>query len=195
MKRILTSLTIALILCYAGVASAKPETPTQFLKSKESTLQTLLKDTKGNQGKIVKSVTSMMDFDVICQKSLGKHWKGRSPAEQADFKTTLQGVIEKNLTSRIKENASRTPEYKSEKIAENNKEATVVTLVKTSDDPKAEKTEIVYQLERRGTTWIAVDMETDGVSLVANYRSQFNKIINEQGWDELVKKLKAKLKE
>jgi phospholipid transport system substrate-binding protein len=179
------------MLCLPTLASAAAETPTEFIKSKEKTLEPLLKNTASNQKKIVHVITSMMDFEAVCQESLGKHWSQRTDAQRQDFKKTLRAVIEKNLISSLKENSSRKPEYKSEKI--DGDKAAVLTLVKTSDDPRAEKTELEYKLERRANTWITVDMVTDGVSLVANYRSQFNKIIAEQGWDALVKKLKDKL--
>jgi phospholipid transport system substrate-binding protein len=189
-RQILLIAVISMVL-WPAMAQAAAQSPMDFIKAKEKSMEPLLKNTAANQKKIVNIITSMMDFDSICQQSLGKHWVGRSDAEKDDFKKTLRGVIEKNLIARLKDNSKRKPEYKSEKITGNT--AVVMTLVQTSDDPRAEKTEVEYKLERRGNTWITVDMVTDGVSLVANYRSQFNKIITEQGWDALVKKLKDRL--
>jgi phospholipid transport system substrate-binding protein len=50
-------------------------------------------------------------------------------------------------------------------------------------------------MRKKGKGWRVTDMVTDGVSLVSNYRSQFNKIITEDGWDVLMQKMKDKLVE
>jgi phospholipid transport system substrate-binding protein len=71
----------------------------------------------------------------------------------------------------------------------------VVTEVAAGAGPRDSRTEIAYKLRKHGKEWIGVDMVTDGVSLVANYRSQFNKIIVEQGWTALMQKMKDKLAE
>ena len=83
--------------------------------------------------------------------------------------------------------------YQSEEIAGST--ATVVTIVSDGDGPRAQQLEIAYKLEKRGRSWVVVDMITDGVSLVSNYRSQFNKIITQDGWDAMIKKMKDKLAE
>ena len=50
-------------------------------------------------------------------------------------------------------------------------------------------------MQRRGKSWRVTDMVTDGISLVSNYRSQFNKIITEDGWDVMMQKMRDKLAE
>jgi phospholipid transport system substrate-binding protein len=50
-------------------------------------------------------------------------------------------------------------------------------------------------MRKKGATWIVVDMETDGVSLVQTYRNDFNKNIKNDGWEALMKKMKDKLAE
>jgi phospholipid transport system substrate-binding protein len=54
---------------------------------------------------------------------------------------------------------------------------------------------IDYRLQREGDRWRAYDVLIEGVSLVANYRSQFNRIITQASYDELVRKLKQKQEE
>jgi phospholipid transport system substrate-binding protein len=52
-----------------------------------------------------------------------------------------------------------------------------------------------YRLLKKGQKWMIYDVVIEGVSLVSNYRTQFNKIINEKGYPELVKKLRTKSEE
>ena len=63
------------------------------------------------------------------------------------------------------------------------------------NEPLAAEIELVYKMEKNGNVWIVVDMETDGVSLLSNYRSQFNQIIKKDGWENMMKKMKDKLAE
>ena len=55
--------------------------------------------------------------------------------------------------------------------------------------------EVVYQLLRRDGNWQVYDIVIEGVSLVNNYRTQFNNIISHESYEALVKKLKLKLEQ
>jgi phospholipid transport system substrate-binding protein len=52
-----------------------------------------------------------------------------------------------------------------------------------------------YRLHKKGERWLVYDVVIEGVSLIANYRSQFNKIIQTSSYQELVKKMKTKQEE
>jgi phospholipid transport system substrate-binding protein len=52
-----------------------------------------------------------------------------------------------------------------------------------------------YRMQKEGDRWRAYDVVIEGVSLVSNYRTQFNRIIQQSGYGELVNKLKAKQEE
>jgi phospholipid transport system substrate-binding protein len=183
---------LALTLGNARIAEAG-ETPTAFLKAKDKKLKPLLADTEKNKKKILKTINSMMDFDTLCKDSLGAHWDARTGAEQKDFSDTLRALIEKNLIKRLRSSKDNIITYGAEKI--DGDKATVVTTVKAGSDPRAEETEVVYKMRKKGATWIVVDMETDGVSLVQTYRNDFNKNIKNDGWEALMKKMKDKLAE
>jgi phospholipid transport system substrate-binding protein len=193
MKQKVQFVLVALMSLFVTQVVAAPNSPTAFLKAQDKKLWSLVKNTDKNQAKIVSVVGKMLDFSTLCRASLGKHWPERTEAEQKEFTDTLRALIEKNLINRLKNSKKREVTYESESVSGNN--ASVVTLVASGDDPRAEKIEIVYKLEKKGASWGVVDMVTDGVSLVGNYRSQFNKIITEDGWPTLLKKMKDKLNE
>ncbi len=193
MKRLSQIVLLVISLIAMGGAVQAQAKPTGFLKAKDQKLKPLLKNTAKNKGQILKVVNQMLDFDSLCKASLGKHWDTRSDDERKDFSSTLKALIEKNLIDRLKDTSERKITYESEKLSGD--KASVVTLVSSGDDPRAEKTEIEYKLQKKGKKWGVVDMVTDGVSLVNNYRSQFNKIITEDGWAVLMKKMKDKLAE
>ncbi|MBN2342329.1 MAG: ABC transporter substrate-binding protein [Deltaproteobacteria bacterium] len=167
--------------------------PTEYLKSLDSEMKPLLVKAEQNKTKILKIVKKMLDFDRLCKDSLGKHWETRTAEQQTDFSKTLTALIEKNILQRLKDTKSSEIVYESEKVKGD--KATVVTIVTDNSGARPVDVEIAYTMEKKGNKWIVVDMKTDGISLVSNYRSQFNNLIEKEGWDQMMKKMKDKLAE
>ncbi len=193
MKRLKVIPIIVVVLVFISGTVVAQASPIAFLKAKDRQLDPLLKNTDKNKRKIIGVVNKMLNFNVLCQQSLGKHWDTRTPDQQKEFTETLKALIEKNLVNRLKDSKDNKVTYESEAVT--GATASVLTLISSGDDPRAEKTEIEYILRKKGKGWRVTDMVTDGVSLVSNYRSQFNKIITEDGWDVLMQKMKDKLVE
>jgi phospholipid transport system substrate-binding protein len=183
----------ALLVMTTAALGAQAAGPMDYLKSVDKKLKPLLANAQKNEKKILKIVNNLMDFPTLCQKSLGKHWKERSAEERKEFTETLHALIEKNVVKRLKDTKSHIITYESEEIE--GKSATVVTIVASGSGPRDTQTEISYKMKKKGPKWAVVDMVTDGVSLVQNYRSQFNKIITKDGWATLMQKMRDKLAE
>jgi phospholipid transport system substrate-binding protein len=188
-KQILSAIIV--MMAVSPVINAAPKGPTAFLQSLDKKMQPLVAKADQNHDKILKLINKMLDFDALCKASLGKHWESHTAAQQKDFSDTLKALIEQNVIKRLKSTGSNNISYDSEKIK--GETATVVTTVKDGDGPRAAQIEIAYKMAKKGGTWIVVDMETDGISLVSNYRSQFNKMIKKDGWDAMISKMKDKL--
>jgi len=193
MKHLTVALTVLLSLTFAAGSAMAATGPKSYLKKQNDKLEALATNAQKNEKKILKIVNKLMDFDSICRESLGKHWDDRSEAEQKEFVNTLHRLIEKNLIKRIEGDQKHKVDYTTETI--DNSTAKVTSVVTLGDGPRAEKTEIVYVMKKDGKNWVVVDMVTDGVSLVGNYRSQFHKIITKDGWPTLMQKMKDKLAE
>jgi phospholipid transport system substrate-binding protein len=170
-----------------------PNSATAFIQSIDQKVKPMLANTAQNKDKILKVLNQMLDFPTLCKASLGKHWEGKTDAQRTVFSDTLHALIEKNVVKRLRDTRNHKIKYQSEEV--DGSSATVVTIVSDGDGPRAQQLEIAYRLQKRGKSWIVVDMVTDGVSLVSNYRSQFNKIITQDGWDAVIKKMKDKLAE
>jgi len=189
--RIVASILAGLFLmCPAAMAQASPRA---FLESIDGKLKPLLANSSKNEKRILNTVNRLVDFDTLCRKSLGKHWNTRSESERNEFKETLHALIEKNMVNRLEDSRDHVVTYEGETVEGDRAE--VVTTVADGTGPRAVKTEIAYEMRKNGQRWKVVDMVTDGVSLVQNYRSQFNKIIVEEGWDALMQKMRDKLAE
>jgi len=128
------------------------------------------------------------DFQQMAQRSLGAHWQRRTPEEQAEFIKAFSDLLEQTYVDKIES-------YNNEKFIYTNERtdgpyAEVSSKMRNS---KGEEFSINYKLHRAGEDWRVYDLVIENVSLVNNYRSQFNRILSTSTYDELVIKLKRKL--
>jgi phospholipid transport system substrate-binding protein len=136
---------------------------------------------------------SLLDYDELAQKSLAAHWDKLTPAQRSEFVTTLRELIERNYVKQLRTNLDYQVQYKNEENG--GEQATVSTVVKVKSAGKNTDAEIIYKMKKDPDGWRVWDVVTDEISLVKNYRTQFNKIITEQSYDALIKKMKSKLKD
>lgn len=137
---------------------------------------------------IKKALSHIFDHQEMAKRSLGKHWNQRTPAERKQFVDLFASLLENSYAGKIES-------YNNEKV---------IYLKETVDGSYAEvKSKIInqkqdeftvdYRLYKEATgKWMIYDVVIEGVSLVSNYRTQFNKIITANGYPELVKKLQTK---
>ncbi len=135
-------------------------------------------------------ILPVFDFTETAKRSLGSHWRRRTPEEQREFVRIFTDLLEKAYVGRIESYTNEKFVYAGEKIEENYAE--VNSKVMTS---KGEEFKIDYRLRRVGNEWKIYDVAVEDISLVNNYRSQLNRIITESSYDELVRKIKEKLSE
>jgi phospholipid transport system substrate-binding protein len=128
-------------------------------------------------------------FDVreTARRSLGRHWQERTPAEREEFVRLFSDLLEATYLSKIEG-------YGGEKILAGGdtvegEQATVRTKVITK---KGTEIAVDYRLLRRSETWKIYDVNIEGVSLVANYRAQFDRILQTSSYENLVQRLRDK---
>lgn len=133
------------------------------------------------------AATDIFDFTEITRRSLGRHWQAATPAEREELVLLFTALLERSYLGRIEQ-------YSGERIAVvgealDGELATVRTRLVSKGGTE---TAVDYRLYRAGDRWMAYDVSVEGVSLVANYRAQFNKIIQASSAQALVKRLRAK---
>lgn len=133
------------------------------------------------------AISVIFDYGEMAKRSLGVHWKGRTKAEQTEFVELFATLLENSYASKIESYENEKIIYDKETI--DGDYAEVKSRIFTA---KRDEFTIDYRLLKVGNRWMVYDVVIEGVSLVSNYRSQFNKIITSQGYGALVKKLKAK---
>ena len=135
-----------------------------------------------------KIANDIFDFNETAKRSLGRHWQGRTPAEQAEFVQVFSDLLERSYLSKIEVYGGEKIQYLSDSV-EGGDQAKVQTKIVTK---AGSEIPIEYRMHKKTDKWLVYDVIIEGVSLVSNYRTQFNKIIQTSSFQELVKKMKSK---
>ena len=139
---------------------------------------------------IRKIAIDIFDFTEITKRSLGRHWQARTPAEQAEFVVLLADLLERTYISRIEGYTGEKVAFVGEALDSGG--ATVRTKIVTKQGTEIP---VDYRMYQAGNRWLAYDVSVEGISLIANYRTQFNAVIQKSSYQELVKTMKAKQEE
>jgi len=142
---------------------------------------------KERRAAVRKVADEIFDFQETAKRSLARHWQPRTSAEQAEFVRLFADLLERSYISRIEL-------YGGEKIAylgdsQDGDQSMVRTRIITKSGTEVP---VDYRMLKRAERWLVYDVIIEGVSLVANYRTQFNKIIQTSSYAELVRKMKVK---
>jgi phospholipid transport system substrate-binding protein len=129
----------------------------------------------------------LFDFEEMAKRALARHWAARNPEQRKRFTDLFADLLENSYVSKIES-------YGGEKIVYLPEQADSETVTVRSKIVTQRGTEIPldYRLQKEGDRWEVYDVSIEGVSLVGNYRSQFNKIITQNSFDELMKKMEQK---
>jgi phospholipid transport system substrate-binding protein len=132
----------------------------------------------------------IFDFREMSQRTLARHWQGRTAAERDEFVELFADLLERSYIGKIETYSGERIQYGAESV--DGDQATVRTKIVTKTGTEIP---LDYRMQRGGDRWLAYDVSIEGVSLVANYRSQFNRIIQQSSFKELLAKLAAKKEE
>ncbi|MEM7677669.1 MAG: ABC transporter substrate-binding protein [Myxococcota bacterium] len=141
-------------------------------------------------------IDDMLDWDTMIRKSLGRSWKDLTPKQQGEFSALLRKLIESSYQSKMrmasKSKKAERPKKVSIKWGEpkmKRKRASIEAKVKADRN----KTVLGFELVWNGKRWWVYDVAIDDASTVRTYRGQFRKVIREDGFDDLMRRMRAKL--
>ena len=138
--------------------------------------------------RIREAVDERFDWREMSKRTLARHWKERSDREKEEFIDLFGMLMERTYLDKVEGYSGEKVLYVGERV--DGKYGIVVVKIVTKKD-----TEILvkYKLKNKGGEWLAYDISIQGVSLVNNYRKQFNSILTRSSYEDLVKKLKKKV--
>lgn len=130
------------------------------------------------------------DFEEMAKRSLALHWKKRTPEEIKEFIPLFSDLLERSYVKKIESYTDEQILYTDETI--DSDYASVKTKIITKRNVEIP---IEYRMLKKNNRWGVYDVIIEGVSLVNNYRNQFNKIIRKDSYEGLVKRMKNKQEE
>ncbi len=197
-SRVRRSIALAAALCLAGLAAAGPAhagPPTEALRTQVDRVLKVLEDpalrteakTAERRAAVRQIATEIFDFGETARRALGRHWQARTPAEREEFVGLFTNLLERSYLSRVELYSGESVTYTGEVIEGD--QARIQSRIVTK---QGSEIPLEYRMHQKNGRWLVYDVVIEGVSLVANYRTQFNKIIQTSSFQELVRKMKSK---
>ena len=183
----------------AATPAAKAGPGTQAVKTANETIAALLKqkvapgskEEKDLAAKVTTSVRGFLDIDQLGKRAMVDNWQKLSRPQQDQFLGLLRSLIEDNYVRGLRANLDYQVDYTGESTDKDGN-VIVTTKINTKRRGRPYAIEVDYVLVKDGDKLRAWDVKTDGVGLVENYRTMFDKIIDKDGFDGLIAKMKKK---
>jgi phospholipid transport system substrate-binding protein len=125
------------------------------------------------------AVGALLDFQAIAQATMGRHWPQLKAEQRVRYTDALRGAMEANYLSKMQQGQVDISQVRNEILGESKQGDK--TVIKTRVTSGKDTAEVDYLLERGKKGWRAVDVITEGVSLVDTYKDQVNRLIPKKG--------------
>jgi phospholipid transport system substrate-binding protein len=130
-------------------------------------------------------VYPLFDFNEMAMRSLGSNWRRLNPQQRKEFVSTFTALLEKTYADQIDLYNGQQVAYTSESI-----DGEYAQVDSRIIDKNGQNYSVVYRLHKVDGKWRIYDVVAENISLVNNYRSQFNRVIARSSFDELLKIMK-----
>ncbi len=137
---------------------------------------------------IRQAVDERFDWEEMARRSLATHWVKRTAEERKEFVHLFSDLLERTYMKKVEDYSGEKVLYEGE--TKDGDHATVKVKIITK---KNKNIPVEYRLRREGNDWLIYDVSIEGVSLVNNYRTQFNSIIVQSSYENLIKRLREKV--
>lgn len=192
-RRLAASFLLALIALPALGQTA----PDALVKSVASEVMGLIKSDRDIQGGSQKRLYDVLeakllphfDFSRMTALAMGRNWNKATPQQQQALTTEFRTLLVRTYAGALANYKDNTVEYKPLRMQPADTEVVVKTQVLMSG---AQPIAIDYSMAKVGDGWKAYDVVVAGVSLVTNYRDEFNSLVRDSGVDGLIKALAEK---
>jgi len=185
-------LGILLLMQPVGVAAGAPG---EQVRQSVDTLLAILKDPRlkreenknERREKLKEVIYQRFDFTEMAKRSLGSEWRRRSPEEQKEFVKLFTDLLKRAYLEQIESYSGEKIQYLKEQEGDNHAEVPTKIV-----DNKGQEYSVNYRLHKVNGDWKVYDVVIEDISLVNNYRSQFNRMLGKSSYEELVNRMKGK---
>ena len=138
--------------------------------------------------KLIRTIADeRFDWEEAARRALARHWSQRTDEEKREFVSLFGDLLEATYINKVGSYSGEKVLYLGESTDGDYGVVSVKVVTATDVEIPVE-----YRVKRKGNGWFVYDITVEGVSLVNNYRTQFNDIIVKSSYQNLVKRLKAK---
>ena len=179
-------------LIVGSVTGAIAGAPTEQLQQRVDEVIKVLDDpalagkTVERRAAVRRIAESVFDYPDTARRALGVHWNARTPQEREEFVALFADLLDRAYIGKIELYQGEKVRYVGETADEG---ATVRTRIVTK---RGSEVPVDYRMHQKDGRWLVYDVIIEGVSLVSNYRTQFNKVVQTESYSALVQKLRSK---
>jgi phospholipid transport system substrate-binding protein len=174
------------------IGTAWAGTPTEDVKRQTDRVLEVLRSTNltpaARRAAVRDLAAESFDLAETARRALGPHWQRRTPAERDAFVLVFRELLEQTYVARIDEYGGERLEYIGERVDGDSAIVKAQLVTKSGLAVPLES-----RLNQRDGRWLIYDILIENVSLVGNYRSQFDRIIRASSYEELVRRLKERV--
>jgi phospholipid transport system substrate-binding protein len=194
MKPFCHLVVLSLLMFFADPLTSMAGPPTDQIKATVDNAVGLLRDsrdkavaTQDRRDQLREILFTRFDFSEMARRALGAHWRRRTATEQQEFVQLFTELLERQYAGIIESYTDEKIVYVSERT--DGAFAEVNSKIFTA---KGQELSINYKAQLAGQEWKVYDVIAEEISMVNNFRSQFNRVISSSSYDELVRRLKEK---
>ena len=185
--------TIALVIGVLGTAWAGP--PTDTLREYTEAVQKVLDDPAlkseerrhERRAAVRKLAAEAFDVQETARRALGTHWQQRSPAEREEFVQLFADLLERTYIAKIDLYGGERLRFTDERL-----DGDIAVVRAKVTTRQGQEVPVEGRMHKKGERWLIYDVVIENISLINNYRSQFDRIIRTSSFAELVRRLKSR---
>jgi len=134
------------------------------------------------------ALDAIFDYEEMAKRALGYHWRQRTRAEQEEFVKLFREFLQRVYSDKIGLYGGEQVRFGREVMDDE-----FAQVESTIIQPKGEEIAVVYKLRQVNGQWKVYDAIVENISVVNNYRSQFDRVISSSSYEALVKRLRGKV--
>lgn len=183
------------MLSLASLTRAQAGAPLDLVRTTVDRAIQILKDPKLSSpdkkkervDRLREALDAIFDYEEMAKRALGYHWRQRTPPEQEEFVKLFREFLQRVYSDKIGLYGGEQVRFGRE-VMDNEFAQVESTIIQ----PKGEEIAVVYKLRQVNGQWKVYDAIVENISIVNNYRSQFDRVISSSSYEALVKRLRGK---
>jgi phospholipid transport system substrate-binding protein len=197
MRNLVLCFFVPIFFMLTGAARAQETPPDVLVKNvTQEVVELITKDKEirgGNRGKLIQVIEAKVlphfNFGSMTALAMGQSWSKATPEQKKQLVEQFKTLLVRTYASALAAYSEQKFDFRPLRAKPTDTDVTVNVRVL---QPGGQPVTLDYSMEKTGSGWKVYDVMVGGVSLVANYRTEFSKAVRESGIDGLIKTLREK---